>query len=1467
MPARPAVSLDEISDTLLPRRYQEEIFTRAQQSNVIAALDTGSGKTYISTLLIRWIAAQNSDERKIIVFLVPKVPLVHQQGDFIARQTSLRVCQLHGAISHEMNNRESWKEQFNSADVFVMTAQVFLNTLTHSHWRMSKVALIVFDECHHARKNHTYNGVMREYFQTAPESRPKIFGMTASPIWNPKNASESLAILEKNLDAKVIAVKEHIEELTDHSPRPEEKIHVYPMSPNLENLPPEVVLPVERILTRYEVTYYNIGPYGAEYYLFTEVTQRVTILIGDAISHAIASLTPDQYAKVAAGGSMEVIEGVVHPRLLQLRGVLQDFRSFFAPAEGEPQIEVPFTWCSPKVKALTEVLFRRHTPDFQGIVFVEQRHVASCLATILERMPMLAHIIKTEQLIGHGAAASNKSQQSKGMASTGQEDTVKMFREKKINLLVATSVAEEGLDFPACDVVIRFDPVQHMVGYLQSRGRARHKTSTFVIMVQEGAQAQAERYFQFKESEPELKKVYQDRELNSDLGIDEIDEDSEELDQEDLDGRERYVVPSTGAVLTYTSAIGILNLLCAMIRRDRFTPVHVPKYVGDYTSTVHLPSSLPLPPEDLVEAKRAAAFVVVKRLHMLNVLDDYLLPAKKPSFATEDADGVPIMSVRKVPELLDVSVRDPWILGSTLWLHIVYVDGVPAAGVVTGTSLPSVELVASGFFLSTDEGTEIVLHPQHAWSQRRAMEDYTRMGLWWCVTGRGLTLPLTCYLVPINRDLRIDFDAIDLAVSSQFGSTDWKGVGEEQCGQLLYVNMKHIGHPMLLHRLRPDITPSSKPRPGSTESAYPTYRDYWLHKYTRRGVTPQISRDGPCVEGIPLARNVVANYALDNSPLRHPPQSVAQETVTFPVEFCRWAVMPPHVYHAFLALPQLLHRLTDIYRARALRVSLSLPPLSDDTLVQALTLPNAAAAFNNQRLETLGDAVLKLAAVTHLYIRFPHRHEGQLDYMKRTVVSNHTLLARGLERGLERSSRPRTRACACGDMCSRPPPGARQTRTRAVGSTTCACRAPGIVRRSLQDCMEALLGAAWATGGVDMALRTGTALGLAFGGPGAWGMRRVPQMVRGAAAPAFAELQETLGYTFRHGQLLFEAMTHPSLAGGTSYQRLEFLGDAVVDMVVTEYLYKKFPRATSGELSWARSRAVCSPALASVAVKRLRLHKMILINNIDLSMAIEKYVPVLEAISEEEVVLHGWKQDPPKALSDVLESVVGAVFVDCGYDYDKAAAVVQVLLEDLIAVLRPDLPKDPVSELMVWVGQSGCRAIRFARSQSRPEVRRPDSVSVLVHDVTVVAPMAAPNNSMAKGLASEAARRVLADPESEHYLRRLSAEITPWPNHVDMEGVEGVEETAGGVVDVGDMDDESAEVEKEAFDAKAVNKEELDDETVEGFAMLARTLFEGTNVLVLEDEDDATEDDEYAELDHDTADEREVERMLELDET
>jgi len=147
---------DSSSSGLIPRRYQEEIFVKAQQRNVIAVLDTGSGKTLICAMLIKWISAQENPQKKVVIFLVPKVPLVEQQSKFIAKHTALHVAPVHSESSAGVMDRDRWSNLFAESEVLVMTGkhaprkrelvfflsdlgQIFLNILTHSHWSMNKV--------------------------------------------------------------------------------------------------------------------------------------------------------------------------------------------------------------------------------------------------------------------------------------------------------------------------------------------------------------------------------------------------------------------------------------------------------------------------------------------------------------------------------------------------------------------------------------------------------------------------------------------------------------------------------------------------------------------------------------------------------------------------------------------------------------------------------------------------------------------------------------------------------------------------------------------------------------------------------------------------------------------------------------------------------------------------------------------------------------------------------------------------------------------------------------------------------------------------------------------------------------------------------------------------------------------------------------------------------------------------------
>ena len=132
-------------------------------------------------------------------------------------------------------------------------------------------------------------------------------------------------------------------------------------------------------------------------------------------------------------------------------------------------------------------------------------------------------------------------------------------------------------------------------------------------------------------------------------------------------------------------------------------------------------------------------------------------------------------------------------------------------------------------------------------------------------------------------------------------------------------------------------------------------------------------------------------------------------------------------------------------------------------------------------------------------------------------------------------------------------------------------------------------------------------------------------------------LQQRIGYSFHDSSLLLCAITHPSYMNERKinkwqhYQRLEYLGDAVLELVMSEYLFFENPEMPEGELSKMRASMVCEPALAYCAAK-LSLGELIL-------------------LGKGEDATGGRKRD--SILSDVFEAIIGAVYLDGGFEAAK----------------------------------------------------------------------------------------------------------------------------------------------------------------------------------------------------------------------
>lgn len=174
-----------------PRDYQIELFERAKKERLIAVLDTGTGKTLIAVLLVRWFLDQEAEARasgkhpRVAFFLVPSVNLVLQQTAVLESNLAYLIGSFYGAMNVDIYSKDEWAKILVDHRVIVCTADILLACLGRSFISMRDISLLVFDEAHHAKKNNPYARIM-DFYRLEPDvaCRPHVFGMTVSTALN-----------------------------------------------------------------------------------------------------------------------------------------------------------------------------------------------------------------------------------------------------------------------------------------------------------------------------------------------------------------------------------------------------------------------------------------------------------------------------------------------------------------------------------------------------------------------------------------------------------------------------------------------------------------------------------------------------------------------------------------------------------------------------------------------------------------------------------------------------------------------------------------------------------------------------------------------------------------------------------------------------------------------------------------------------------------------------------------------------------------------------------------------------------------------------------------------------------------------------------------------------------------------------------------------------------------------------------
>ncbi|XP_068023139.1 ATP-dependent RNA helicase DHX58 isoform X2 [Melanerpes formicivorus] len=475
------------------RGYQREAAAPALRGrNCIIWLPTGAGKTRVAAHVCRQHLQSRSGAK--VAFLVNKVHLVeqHAQKEFHELQKDFKVA----AVSGESSHKTFFAEVVRQSDVVICTAQILLNALRSgqedTHVELPDFSLLVIDECHHTHKDAVYNRIMLGYLQRKLDGQqdlPQVLGLTASPgtggATTLEGAIEHILQICANLDTEEISsAQEEVQQLQSQVPQPRkqhdlcqervqdpfgerlkkimEQIHEYMEMPDL---------PRDFGTQMYEQRIVELEKAASEGFcrgrrLCALALRRYNdaLLVSDAVRMVDAFQCLQQF--YADQGDAK------DPTERFLNATFEENRESLQALAGDQRYK------NPRLSKLEEILQEHFQPlgTSRGIVFTKTRQSAHSLLSWLQDTAALRHI---RAAVLTGAGCSN---QTKAMTQNEQQDTIKRFREGALNLLFSTSVAEEGLDIPECNIVVRYGLMTNEIAMVQARGRARAQDSVYSVV-------------------------------------------------------------------------------------------------------------------------------------------------------------------------------------------------------------------------------------------------------------------------------------------------------------------------------------------------------------------------------------------------------------------------------------------------------------------------------------------------------------------------------------------------------------------------------------------------------------------------------------------------------------------------------------------------------------------------------------------------------------------------------------------------------------------------------------------------------------------------------------------------------------------------------------------------------------------------------------------------------------------------
>ena len=485
----PVGEQQRIKVKLQPRNYQMELAEPGLRGqNYICVAPTGSGKTLVAAMVIADHLQKKRHEKNChVLFVVSTKPLADQQKEKIkAYIENIRV----GVYFGDCPSRVA--DSLTENDVSVCTAGKLLNELQQELVKFSQFSLVIFDECHHTIKSHPYAEIMKMYLHLRIKEwwlSLQIIGMTASPgagnnsSLNESNTIDHMVRLMAFLDAigGIKIVRKNLKELQEHT---RSSFSTYKITQSRDLTTDRFIAEVVRVMTKIEadfdlenIKYCGFQKWSQEYE--TKIQQKIVGLKPRESSYSticglqhlrVYSIALNIYIELRETDAIEIIE--------QSKNI--EYHSRFSSKElclkhsKERLVEclkkIPHTE-NPMLKGLKQVLFDNFQGgNFRAILFVRtKKHTVAIQQWIHEDCVLGRLGIIPVIVTGQGDG---------GMTQAMQKDVMRRFREGRANLLIATSVAEEGLDVPECNIVIRYQYASNEIAKEQTEGRARARNSS-----------------------------------------------------------------------------------------------------------------------------------------------------------------------------------------------------------------------------------------------------------------------------------------------------------------------------------------------------------------------------------------------------------------------------------------------------------------------------------------------------------------------------------------------------------------------------------------------------------------------------------------------------------------------------------------------------------------------------------------------------------------------------------------------------------------------------------------------------------------------------------------------------------------------------------------------------------------------------------------------------------------------------